>query len=93
MPIPLGCIGAKKNLGKEVINKIEQDLLSSIEFAYKNKKITKDYIKNHAQEMDDIVIENHINLYVNNFTMKLNKEAFLAIKEMKKRANKLGLIK
>lgn len=93
LPIPLGCIGAKKNLGKEVINKIEQDLLSSIEFAYKNKKITKDYIKNHAQEMDDIVIENHINLYVNNFTMKLNKEAFLAIKEMKKRANKLGLIK
>ena len=43
--------------------------------------------------MEDKVIDSHINLYVNNFTLKLDDTAYLSINEIEKRAMQLGLIK
>lgn len=93
LPIPLGCIAVKKNLGKEAFIKAEQDVYRSIRYAQKNRHETKEYIKKHAQEMEDKVIDSHINLYVNNFTLKLDDTAYLSINEIEKRAMQLGLIK
>ena len=48
-------------LQKEVASAIRR----SIEYAYANREASRAYIKAHAQEMDDHVIDGHVDLYVN----------------------------
>ena len=93
LPIPLGCIVARKNLGKEVISKIECMIKDSINYAYANKEEVLIYVKQHAQELDLEVINSHIKTYVNDFTINLGKIGERSVAELQKRANEQGIIK
>lgn len=92
LPIPLGGIAAKRSLGKEVIKKIENKLSESIKSAFENPMESKEYIKKYAQEMDDKVIDEHIKLYVNNFSIDLGKEGEKAVKKLFNEACEKGII-
>ncbi|MCX9009780.1 MAG: 1,4-dihydroxy-6-naphthoate synthase [Candidatus Methanoperedens sp.] len=91
LPVPLGGIFAKRELGAAVIREAERLIRESIEYAYQNRASTRDYIKSNAQEMDDAVIDQHIGLYVNEYTLDIGNGLF-AVEEMLKRAEGLGLI-
>ncbi|MCK4502417.1 MAG: 1,4-dihydroxy-6-naphthoate synthase, partial [Desulfuromonadales bacterium] len=52
-PIPLGGILAKRSLGATLINKIDAALRQSIEYAFSQPQEPQNYIKQHAQELDD----------------------------------------
>ncbi|SNQ60518.1 menaquinone biosynthesis family protein [Candidatus Methanoperedens nitratireducens] len=91
LPIPLGGILAKRELGANVIREIDRMIRESIEYAFRNRASTREYIKNNAQEMDDTVIDQHIGLYVNDYTLDIG-DGVLAIREMLKRAGELNLI-
>jgi 5,8-dihydroxy-2-naphthoate synthase len=71
-PIPLGCIAVRKD-ESSVIHKdaIESILKNSVEYAMANRRASRDYVKQHAQELDDEVIDSHIDLYVNEFSLSL----------------------
>jgi 1,4-dihydroxy-6-naphthoate synthase len=92
LPIPLGCIAVRRNLGKEVISDIEQRLKNSIELAFAYPEKTQDYVRAHAQELDDGVMEEHIKTYVNTFTRGLGEEGRAAVTELEKRAFAAGVI-
>ena len=66
-PIPLGAIVISKSILNEA-EKINYRIRNSIDFAYRNYDKVLPYIKEHAMEMDDDVIRQHIELYVNEFT-------------------------
>jgi 1,4-dihydroxy-6-naphthoate synthase len=69
LPIPLGCIVAKNILGNELILQIEHLIQSSIKnFDNNGEAIISEFIKLHAQDMDEKVMQQHINLYVNEFS-------------------------
>lgn len=91
LPIPLGGIVAKRSLGADVINEVDRMLKKSVEFAFANRSMTRGYIKEHAQELDDEVIDQHIGLYVNDYTLEIGDGA-AALEELLKRAEKLNLI-
>jgi 1,4-dihydroxy-6-naphthoate synthase len=92
LPIPLGCILARRDLGGEMIYVIEQAIRTSLEFARKHSPETRSYIKEHAQELDDKVIEAHIELYVNDFSLDLGAEGLKAVETLLGRAEKRALI-
>jgi len=92
LPIPLGCIVAKKILGEKKIFEIEEKLSDSIQYALKNPTMTYEYVKKYAQEMDDEVICKHIKTYVNNYTLDLSSEGHRAIIDLESKAKKAGLI-
>jgi 1,4-dihydroxy-6-naphthoate synthase len=71
LPIPLGGILIKKNLGEGMIAKFDNILKRSIQFAFDFPDSSKQYVKTYAQKLDDEVIQNHIDLYVNSFTLDL----------------------
>jgi 1,4-dihydroxy-6-naphthoate synthase len=71
LPIPLGGIFAQKNLDTALIEKFERVLKRSIQFAFDNPESSKDYVKCHAQEMDPEVMKQHIDLYVNQYSLDL----------------------
>ncbi len=71
LPIPLGCIAAHKNLEDALVNKIENLITQSVQFAFNRYPELSDYIITHAQEMDEAVMRNHIELYVNDYSINL----------------------
>lgn len=91
LPIPLGGIVAKRELGADVINEVDRLLRKSVEYAFANRSMTRGYIKEHAQELDDEVIDQHIGLYVNDYTLDIG-DGVAAVEELLKRAEELHLV-
>jgi 1,4-dihydroxy-6-naphthoate synthase len=82
-PIPLGCIAIRKDQDtikyKEII---ETAIRDSVSFAFKNPEASRAYVKSLAQEMDNDVIDQHIKLYVNEFTLSLGEKGNMAVKKL-----------
>jgi len=92
LPIPLGGILARRSLGAELIGRIEVALRRSVEYAFSHPEEPRNYIRAHAQEMEDEVIEQHIGLYVNDFSLDLGCEGVRAVQTLLARAEERGLI-
>lgn len=92
LPIPLGGIIAKRSLGPGRITRISACIRRSIEYAFENPGEPKAYIKQHAQELDDAVIEQHIRLYVNNYSRELGEDGLRAVREFFRMSEEKGLI-
>ncbi|MDO8282761.1 MAG: 1,4-dihydroxy-6-naphthoate synthase [Thermodesulfovibrionia bacterium] len=90
--LPLGGIIAKRELGAETINAIDKIIYLSIEFAFKNRNIVMRYIKEHAQELSEDVINRHIDLYVNKHSLDIGADGEKAVKELLLRAENAGII-
>ncbi len=83
LPLPLGGILAKRDLGAALIKKIELLLKKSIEYAFQNTALTREYIRQHARELEDEVIDQHIKLYVNDYTLDIG-DGIIAIEKLLK---------
>lgn len=78
-PLPLGCIAVKKELPHEIKLQIDQLISESIKYAFANTEVTMPYVKQHAQEMDEHVMMQHINLYVTKASVSMGDEGEAAI--------------
>ncbi len=70
-PIPLGGIVVKSNLPLNVQLDVDELIKKSIDFAFSNYPNLNDYIRQHAQEMSEEVMRQHIDLYVNKYSLQL----------------------
>ena len=93
LPLPLGCIIARSGIGADMINEVDASVRKSVEYALAHREETKDYIKSHSQEVADEVIERHINLYVNKYTIDPGDEGLRAVEELLGRAEQKGIIR
>jgi len=84
VPIPLGGIAVKRSIDKEISLKIDRLIRKSIEFAFSNYPLITDYVKQHSQEMSEDVMRQHIELYVNNFSIDLGIDGKQAIETLYK---------
>ena len=80
--IPLGGIIIKRNLPKEIIEKVNRLIRKSIEFAFSNPREPLAYMQKHSQEMDEVVMKQHVELYVNKYSIDLGAEGKDAITQM-----------
>ena len=92
LPIPLGGILARRDLGQETIQAVDQAIRASLEFARQNPLLPRPYIKKHSQELNDRVIDAHIELYVNDFSLDLGEQGVAAVEVLMTRAEERGLI-
>lgn len=91
--IPLGGIVVKRKFDLELKQKIDRVLKRSIEFAFANRESSKAYIKENAQEMEDTVIQKHIDLYVNEYSIDLGKQGTAAVHQLFDEALKKNIVK
>lgn len=91
-PIPLGGIVINRKINTETQHKVDRVLRKSVEYAFKNPKSGIDFIKSHAQEMDESVMFKHIELYVNKYSINLGKDGRKAIQTLFDQAVKSGII-
>ena len=92
LPIALGGILVRRDLGPDVAEVMEDAVRQSLNFARQKPGEIWAYIKTHAQEMDDEVIKQHIDLYVNEYSLDLGEAGRLAIEKLLELAHKRGLL-
>lgn len=79
LPIPLGGIIAKKTLDPTIIKTVDSLIKKSIEYAFSHYPAVSDYVVAHAQEMSEAVMRQHIDLYVNNYSLDLGDDGLAAV--------------
>ncbi len=92
-PIPLGGIIVRKGLGYNIINKLNRIMFRSVEYALKHPSEAMPFVRQHAQEMDELVIQKHIRMYVNENTLSLGTGGKVALSKLQQIAIEKGLIK
>jgi 1,4-dihydroxy-6-naphthoate synthase len=92
MPIPLGGILARRSLGAPLIRAVDEAVARSVAFACEYPEKPRGYIKAHAQELAEEVIDQHINLYVNDFSRNLGEDGMRAVETLLARAEARGII-
>ncbi len=83
-PIPLGGIIAHKRIDEPVQKKVEQLIFKSLQYAFDRYPLITDYVKQHSQEMSEDVMRQHIDLYVNNYSLDLGEDGMKAVEQMMK---------
>lgn len=78
-PIPLGGIAISQSIKHSTALKVNRLIRKSLEYAFSNYPLITDYVKEHSQEMSEEVMKQHIDLYVNNFSIDLGVEGKEAI--------------
>jgi 1,4-dihydroxy-6-naphthoate synthase len=89
LPIQLGAIVARRELDIAGLTSV---IRASVEHAFADPDASKNYVAEHAQEMDPTVQARHIGLYVNEFSVNLGDEGYAAIRSLLTRAEAAGLV-
>jgi 1,4-dihydroxy-6-naphthoate synthase len=90
-PLPLGGILVQRALGPARIGRLDRALRASVEYARAHPDEVRAYTRRHAQEMDDRVMQAHIDLYVNQYTLDYGAEGEAAIAALLRRAAAAGI--
>ena len=88
LPIPLGGIVVNRKLSLATQKKVEIVLRKSVEYAFENPNSSADYVKCHAQEMEKQVVNAHIALYVNDYSLSLGEQGKKAVKLLLEKSGK-----
>ncbi|MFJ4779337.1 1,4-dihydroxy-6-naphthoate synthase [Streptomyces sp. NPDC088762] len=92
LPIPLGAIIAKRSLGEERLRELAASARTSVLMAWEDPEVSRPYVRAHAQELDPDVADQHIGLYVNEFTAGLGEDGYAAVRGLLTRAAAEGLV-
>ena len=92
LPIPLGGIAVRRDLGADIARRAEAAVRDSVRFALDHPDAAADYIRSHAREMAPAVIQRHIDLYVNDFSMDLGREGEAAVAALFDRGRRCGVL-
>jgi 1,4-dihydroxy-6-naphthoate synthase len=82
IPIPLGGIIIRKAIDQGIQHQINEAIVKSIEFAWKNQDEALAFCKVHAQETDPDVMMDHIRLYVNDYSLNIGEVGKSAIRKL-----------
>jgi 1,4-dihydroxy-6-naphthoate synthase len=92
-PLPLGGILAARRLGDDVIGRVQATIRDSLALAQNDPAIALPSMQKYAQEFNDQVLMQHVELYVNAWTEDLGEIGANAIAELNRRARQVGLLR
>jgi 1,4-dihydroxy-6-naphthoate synthase len=92
LPIPLGTIVINRKIPNDIALKVNRIIRRSLEYAYHDSMVSYDFVTSHAREMDSSVMNRHIKLFVNKYTLNLGREGKKAIIELYRFAREKGII-
>jgi 1,4-dihydroxy-6-naphthoate synthase len=90
-PLPLGGIVATRRLAPETMLAVQQVIRDSLQVALSDRTAPLPTMRRHAQEFDDAVLLQHVDLYVNDWTLDLGDVGRRALAELSARAAAAGI--
>jgi 1,4-dihydroxy-6-naphthoate synthase len=82
LPLPLGCLVARRSLGGELIEQFEDVVRASLNYSLANKSEAYSTMRRYAQELDEAAIWGHVDLYVNQWSLELGELGTAAFKQL-----------
>lgn len=90
-PLPLGGIVASRRLAPETLARVQGAIHDSLQLALADRTAALPTMRRHAQEFDDVVLMQHVDLYVNAWTLDLGDVGRQALAELSARAAAAGI--
>ncbi|WP_344975409.1 1,4-dihydroxy-6-naphthoate synthase [Compostibacter hankyongensis] len=81
-PIPLGGIAIRRDLPHTLQQQVDRLIRQSVEYAFRRYPELAPFVRENAQEMEEDVMRQHIDLYVNDYTLDLGEKGRRAIYAM-----------
>ncbi len=81
-PIPLGGILARRDFDPTLTLSINRVIRRSLEYAHQNSSSLPSFVTENAKEMSQEVMRNHIELYVNDFSLSLGDKGKAAVVQL-----------
>lgn len=91
--IPLGGIVMKRSFDTELVKLVDSLIKESIAYSWQHYPQLSSFVQCHAQEMEEQVMRQHIQLYVNEFTTELGSLGKHSIETLFRKAQDAGIIK
>jgi 1,4-dihydroxy-6-naphthoate synthase len=91
-PIPLGGIVINRALPGDVRRKVNRIMRRSVEYAFAPRAASLPFVRANAQEMSEDVMCQHIDLYVNDYSVDLGREGRRAVEVLFERAKRVGVV-
>jgi 1,4-dihydroxy-6-naphthoate synthase len=91
-PIPLGGIVVRRSLPDRVKQAVNRVVRRSVEYAFAHRAASLPFVREHAQEMSEAVMYQHIDLYVNEYSVDLGPDGRRAVELLFEKARALGVI-
>lgn len=92
LPIPLGGIAIRRELGGRTACQVEEAIRDSVIYGFSNPEESEPYVRAHAQEMASDVVRQHIDLYVNQFTRDLGEAGEAAVRAFLEKGRAAGIL-
>lgn len=74
-PLPLGAIAIRRALGEETARQVDAEIRASLRASWADPASVAPFVRAHAQEMAPEVIQQHIDLYVNDYSLNSDEAA------------------
>ncbi len=79
LPVPLAGICARADLDDATVIAADHAIRTSVQYAFDNREASRAYVRAHSQELSDAVCDQHIALYVNEYSLDVGEDGLLAI--------------
>lgn len=91
-PLPLGGIVGSRDLPLDTLRTVQAVIRDSLRFALEHRSAPLPTMRLYAQEMNDAVLMQHVDLYVNEWTLELGKTGQMALDQLSSRARQIGIL-
>jgi len=92
LPVPLTAIAINRKIPEDIALKVNRIIKRSLEFAYTDSLPSYDFVTGNSKDMDSTVMNSHIKLFVNEFSVNLGKTGKKAVNEFFRIAHEKEII-
>jgi 1,4-dihydroxy-6-naphthoate synthase len=92
LPLPLGANAIRRSLGRDMGLQVARIIRESVSYALEHREPAVEYALQFARDMDPMLADKFIGMYVNNWTLDYGDEGRRAVRELYKRGAAAGLV-
>jgi 1,4-dihydroxy-6-naphthoate synthase len=92
LPLPLGANAIRRSLGTELGLQVARVIRDSVSYALEHRDAALNYALQFARDMDPVLADKFIGMYVNRWTLDYGEEGRRAVRELLDRGKAIGLV-
>jgi len=92
LPLPLGANAIRRSLGNDMGRQVARIIRESVSYALEHREPALEYALQFARDMDPVLADKFVGMYVNKWTLDYGEEGRRAVRELLARGASAGLV-
>ena len=92
LPLPLGANAIRRSLGTDMGRQVARIIRESVSYALEHREAALEYALQFARDMDPVLADKFVGMYVNRWTLDYGEEGRRAVRELLARGAGVGLV-